>query len=213
MSAAPRGPYKHILEAKGRDEVLAWAVERPDGGRGFGFTGGHFHRNWGDPNFRKLVLNAILWTAGLDVPPSGDRQRGDCRGTQAEPRSQVVRFSATEWGGQGSSQAYSCCRPADALCLIMQRLGPGEVPRLARPSLPAGGTRISLTLQPGVTDTTHSATRTLPWIGGASIFSTFTRNAQRSAASSICLVVGLPAPWPALVSIRISVGLSHDWAA
>ena len=71
VSAAPRGPYKHIVEAKGRDEVLAWAVERPDGGRGFGFTGAHAHKNWGDPNFRKLVLNAILWTAKLDVPSEG----------------------------------------------------------------------------------------------------------------------------------------------
>ena len=52
VSASPRGPYAHILEAKGRDEVLAWAVERPDGGRGFGFTGGHAHKNWGDPNLR-----------------------------------------------------------------------------------------------------------------------------------------------------------------
>jgi type 1 glutamine amidotransferase len=71
VSASPRGPYKHIVEAKGRGEVLAWAVERPDGGRGFGFTGAHTHNNWGDPNFRKLVLNAILWTAKLDVPPEG----------------------------------------------------------------------------------------------------------------------------------------------
>ena len=67
----PAGPYAHIVEAKGRDEVLAWAVERPDGGRGFGFTGAHTHKNWGDPNFRKLVLNAILWTAKLDVPTEG----------------------------------------------------------------------------------------------------------------------------------------------
>ena len=51
--------------------MLAWAVYRPDGGRGFGFTGAHFHKNWGDPNFRKLVLNAILWTAGLDVASGG----------------------------------------------------------------------------------------------------------------------------------------------
>src|SRR5207249_573069 len=29
------------------NETLAWAVERADGGRGFGFTGGHFHSNWG----------------------------------------------------------------------------------------------------------------------------------------------------------------------
>ena len=70
-SSSPRGPYAHIVEAKGRDEVLAWAVERPDGGRGFGFTGAHTHNNWGDPNFRKLVLNALLWTAKLDVPTDG----------------------------------------------------------------------------------------------------------------------------------------------
>ena len=31
---------------QGADEILAWAVERQDGGRGFGFTGGHFHKNW-----------------------------------------------------------------------------------------------------------------------------------------------------------------------
>ncbi len=71
VSASPRGPYAHIVEAKGRPEILAWAVERPDGGRGFGFTGGHNHVNFGDPNFRKLVLNSILWVARQDVPSSG----------------------------------------------------------------------------------------------------------------------------------------------
>ncbi len=55
----------------GREETLSWAIERPDGGRGFGFTGGHFHRNWGNDNFRKLVLNAILWTAKAEVPEQG----------------------------------------------------------------------------------------------------------------------------------------------
>ncbi len=55
----------------GRAEVLAWAVERPDGGRGFGFTGGHFHESWGDDNYRKLVLNALVWTAGAEVPADG----------------------------------------------------------------------------------------------------------------------------------------------
>jgi type 1 glutamine amidotransferase len=70
-SSSPRGPYQHIVDAAGRNEVLAWAVERYDGGRGFGFTGAHAHKNWGDPDFRKLVLNAILWTAKLDVPPDG----------------------------------------------------------------------------------------------------------------------------------------------
>jgi hypothetical protein len=50
---------------------VAWAVERPDGGRGFGFTGGHVHLNWGDADFRKLVLNALVWTAGAEVPADG----------------------------------------------------------------------------------------------------------------------------------------------
>jgi type 1 glutamine amidotransferase len=70
-TASPNRPYPHILADKGRDEVLAWAVERPDGGRGFGFTGAHTHKNWGNDDFRKLVLNAILWTARLDVPSEG----------------------------------------------------------------------------------------------------------------------------------------------
>lgn len=57
--------------ANGEEQHMAWAYERPDGGRGFGFTGAHFHRNWQDDNFRTLVLNAIVWTAGLDVPEGG----------------------------------------------------------------------------------------------------------------------------------------------
>jgi type 1 glutamine amidotransferase len=67
----PRGPYAHIQAAKGRQEAMSWAVERPDGGRGFGFTGGHFHKNWQHDDFRKLVLNAICWLAKVDVPREG----------------------------------------------------------------------------------------------------------------------------------------------
>ncbi|MEW5977303.1 MAG: ThuA domain-containing protein [Acidobacteriota bacterium] len=74
-SAYPKGPYPHIVAASGRDEILAWAVERPDGGRGFGFTGAHFHENWGDDNFRKLILNALLWTAKMEVPANGVESR------------------------------------------------------------------------------------------------------------------------------------------
>ena len=52
-------------------EVIAWAVQRKDGGRGFGFTGGHFHRNWLIEDCRKMILNAIWWTAGIEIPPEG----------------------------------------------------------------------------------------------------------------------------------------------
>lgn len=54
-----------------KDQVVAWAVERKDGGRGFGTTGGHFFQNWWDDNFRRTILNAIVWTAGVDVPAGG----------------------------------------------------------------------------------------------------------------------------------------------
>ena len=59
-----------VLERKEAQHV-AWAVERPDGGRAFGFTGGHFHKGWGNDDQRKLVLNAIVWTAKAEVPPNG----------------------------------------------------------------------------------------------------------------------------------------------
>ena len=50
---------------------VMWVSERQGGGRGFGFTGGHFHRNWGDENFRRVVLNGILWIAKMEVPSQG----------------------------------------------------------------------------------------------------------------------------------------------
>ena len=70
-TSSPRGPYPHIVAASGREEILAWAVERPDGGRGFGFTGAHFHQNFGNENFRRLVLNSFLWLAKMEVPAGG----------------------------------------------------------------------------------------------------------------------------------------------
>jgi hypothetical protein len=67
----PAGPYQHIVDASGRDETMMWVFERPDGGRGFGFTGGHKHVNWSNDNFRKVVLNALLWIAGAEVQANG----------------------------------------------------------------------------------------------------------------------------------------------
>lgn len=67
----PKGPYPHITKAKGHEETMMWVYERKDGGRGFGFTGGHTHANWGNDNQRKVVLNALLWIAKADVPKNG----------------------------------------------------------------------------------------------------------------------------------------------
>jgi hypothetical protein len=52
-------------------ETVTWAVERADGGRGVGFTGGHYHRNWGIEEQRRMIVNAILWVAKMAVPKSG----------------------------------------------------------------------------------------------------------------------------------------------
>jgi hypothetical protein len=64
-------PTVRTAVQQGLPQHVAWAVDREDGGRGFGFTGGHFHAGWGNADQRKLVLNAIAWTAKLDVPAAG----------------------------------------------------------------------------------------------------------------------------------------------
>lgn len=72
----PDGPHSgnpgvRASVAKGEPQHLMWVTERADGGRGFGFTGGHFHRNWTHENFRKSVLNGLLWIAKVEVPKNG----------------------------------------------------------------------------------------------------------------------------------------------
>ena len=92
-------PGVRAAVARGDMQAVAWASERPDGGRGFGFTGGHFHRNWGDDNFRKVVLNAILWVAKVEVPPMGVQstvtaadleQNLDAKGSKAKAKPVAV---------------------------------------------------------------------------------------------------------------------------
>jgi hypothetical protein len=80
LVAIPPDSTRGTPDAKmhpGRPEVMAWAFDRADGGRSFGFTGAHFHRNWGDENFRRVVVNAILWTAKVDVPEDGAKVEFD----------------------------------------------------------------------------------------------------------------------------------------
>lgn len=70
----PDGPHSgnpDVRAKAGQPTVVMWAYERPGGGRGVGFTGGHYHMNFADGNFRKLALNALLWIAKAEVPPNG----------------------------------------------------------------------------------------------------------------------------------------------
>ena len=74
LQALPPDNSRGTADAKkflGRIETVAWAYERKDGGRAFGFTGGHNHHNWANENFRRTVVNAILWSAKVDVPEGG----------------------------------------------------------------------------------------------------------------------------------------------
>jgi trehalose utilization protein len=62
-----------LLQAKleGKDEMVAWAYNRPDGGRSCGFTGLHYHENWKNETYRRFVVQAILWAMHERVPNGG----------------------------------------------------------------------------------------------------------------------------------------------
>jgi hypothetical protein len=71
--AKPEGNIQPLLRASidGQDETVAWSWERPDGGRSFGFSGLHFHENWGRAEYRRLVAQGVLWTLKLPIPKEG----------------------------------------------------------------------------------------------------------------------------------------------
>ncbi len=80
MQAVPPDGTRTTADAAahpGRSETTSWVYARPDGGRSFGFTGGHWYGSWldgGNPNgraFRRLLTNGVLWTAKVPVPEGG----------------------------------------------------------------------------------------------------------------------------------------------
>lgn len=82
--------------AAGEPQHTAWTYERPDSGRSFGFTGGHYHWNWGRQDILRLVANAIVWTAKHDVPADGLRvmQPGIDKLQQGQDEKQPPKFDA-----------------------------------------------------------------------------------------------------------------------
>jgi hypothetical protein len=78
LDVIPEKDHHHNSTADARAAVkrrdpqhMMWVSENANGSRGFGFTGGHFHDNWKDDNFRKVVLNAVAWISNVDVPGEG----------------------------------------------------------------------------------------------------------------------------------------------
>ncbi|WP_425617761.1 ThuA domain-containing protein [Anatilimnocola sp. NA78] len=51
-----------------KDEMVSWAWPRPDGGRSFGFSGLHYHKNWQRPEYQTILSQAVLWTTGIPQP-------------------------------------------------------------------------------------------------------------------------------------------------
>jgi hypothetical protein len=68
--AKPADTIRPVLQVPIDDglETVAWSWERPDGGRSFGFSGLHFHENWSLPEYRRLVLQGVLWSLRLPIP-------------------------------------------------------------------------------------------------------------------------------------------------
>ena len=67
-------PVLQVSDLKGNStngNVVAWTIERQDGGRGFCTTMGHYFSNWEQADYRKLQLNGIVWAAGAKVPANG----------------------------------------------------------------------------------------------------------------------------------------------
>ncbi len=69
----PAGQVQPVLTVpiEGREETVAWAWQRPDGGRSFGFSGLHYHDNWRLPAYRRLMTQGTLWAMRLPIPEGG----------------------------------------------------------------------------------------------------------------------------------------------
>lgn len=59
------------VPVEGESYAVAWAWERPDTGRSFGFSGLHFHANWKHSAYRRLVAQGVAWTLKLPIPAEG----------------------------------------------------------------------------------------------------------------------------------------------
>ena len=82
---------KSVLERKEKQHV-GWASESSNGQRGFGITGAHHHKSWDNDDFRTCVLNAIVWTAKIEVPKNGVKSASNpTERVQEKPETSTVK--------------------------------------------------------------------------------------------------------------------------
>ena len=60
-----------VVDDRPEDIVVAWAFERDRRGRSFTYSGAHFLAAFDTEPLRRVLLNAILWTAHAEVPTNG----------------------------------------------------------------------------------------------------------------------------------------------
>ena len=85
---------KEVAEKK--PQHVAWVYQRGDDyndGRGFGFTGLHYHWNWMNDSFRKTVLNGVAYTLHLPIPEDGIET---VRPTREELEANVVKYGGEQ---------------------------------------------------------------------------------------------------------------------
>lgn len=62
---------KPLLDNRTETTTVGWAFERADGGRAFGYSGAHFLTALEEPMLARTLINAVLWSAHIDVPDDG----------------------------------------------------------------------------------------------------------------------------------------------
>lgn len=67
----PHSGNKIVRSNMGASETILWVCENPNKTRGFGFTGGHCIFYLMNDDYRKLLLNACLWLAAVEIPDTG----------------------------------------------------------------------------------------------------------------------------------------------
>ncbi len=171
-----------------KPQTTAWAFERANGGRGFGFTGGHFHKGWGNDDQRKLVLNAIVWTAKAEVPASGVPSKVTAADLEAnlDPKgapkpkpaaavsSDVKPVFASNVVREGTVAVKADLKGAKELYLVVEDAGDGfqaDWANWVEPLLvKADGTKIKLTdLKPKVKESGWGQVETNNNAGGTSM--------------------------------------------
>ena len=144
---SPKGPYDHIIADSGRDETMMWAFERPDGGRSFGFTGGHTHAQLG----RRESAQGHAERAAVDREGgrAGGRRQGQHHG--GGPDEESGSEAAAEVGSRMSAARASSFQSGDTMHLASTAeagrldaaapLSAYTPPPAARPGAPPGRSR------------------------------------------------------------------------